>query len=151
MRKIFYLTLILVAISCDTSILYKETITSFPENRWAQPDVKEFGFNLNEDAEAGVLSLYFSHVFEPQYVLIPVTIIVEYPSGEKERIYMDINLKDNMAEDLSDCVGDICDIEIIVKELQLPKGNYKITVQNRFSHAYVPNVLALGIRIKTDT
>lgn len=64
---------------------------------------------------------------------------------------MDINLKDGMAKDLSDCMGDICDIEITVKELKLAKGNYKITVQNRFAHAYVPNVLALGIRIKTNT
>lgn len=148
MKKIVPVIIAFILISCDASIVYKETIKGFPANRWAKEDIKTFTFTLNDDVEAGSIGLYFSHVFEPEYILVPLTINIEYPSGKSERIYMDINLKNDQTEDISDCTGDICSTETMVKQLKLVKGTYKITVQNRFSHAYLPNVLALGIKVK---
>jgi hypothetical protein len=93
----------------------------------------------------------FSHVYEPQYATVPVSVTIEYPSGEKENVFLNLLLKDAEGNDLSDCSGDICELHTNIKEgVKLPKGDYKVTVENKFAYAYLANVLAVGVSVERE-
>lgn len=151
MKKILLLLFLLTLFSCKKTVVFTETKKDFPENQWAATDVKNFSFTLKKDVEAGDIKLLFSHVFDPQYGSVPVSVTIENPAGEKENVFLNIQLKDSEGKDLSSCAGDICDIHTMVKEnVKLAKGNYKVSVENKFAYAYLANVLAVGISVERE-
>ncbi|KGO87417.1 hypothetical protein Q765_07060 [Flavobacterium rivuli WB 3.3-2 = DSM 21788] len=151
MKKIIALILLFAFASCSKFTLSK-TIEDFPGNRWEQKDVKSFEFDVKEDMDADV-AILFSHVDDPQYDKVPLEVTIEGPLGEKENIAVMLRLKDASGKEYSDCVGDVCDLTTVVKEIMpLKKGKYVFTIKNLYSqHSYLPNVLALGISLETVT
>jgi hypothetical protein len=52
---------------------------------------------------------------------------------------------------MSDCSGDICELQTFIKEgVPLKKGDYKVTIKNKFDYEYLANVLALGVSVERD-
>lgn len=151
MKKAFLLLLVFTALSCQKTVVFKDVKKDFSDNQWVATDIKKFEFKLKKDVEAGDIKLLFSHVFEPQYATVPVSVTIEYPSGEKENVFLNLQLKDAEGNDLSDCSGDICELYTNLKEgVKLPKGNYKVSVENKFAYAYLANVLAVGVSVERD-
>jgi hypothetical protein len=57
-------------------------------------------------------------------------------------------VKDKEEKETGDCGGDYCDIrETIMRNEALKKGKYKITIQQNFDGAYLPNVNGIGIEV----
>jgi gliding motility-associated lipoprotein GldH len=151
MKKVFLLLALTLLFSCNKTEAYKETIKDFPENRWAKKDVKTFKFKLKKDIEAAEVALHLSHVFDPQYTMVPLSVTITHPSGKEDNIFVNMPLKDASGESLSDCTGDYCDLTTtIVEETKFEKGEYKVTIQNQYEHEYLPNVLAFGISVEHD-
>ena len=151
MKKVVLLFLLFAAFSCQKTVVFKDVKKDFPDNQWAATDVKKFEFKLKKDIEAGDIRLLFSHVHDPQYGAVPVSVTIENPTGEKENFYMNLQLKDEDGNDLSECSGDICDLYTNVKEnVKLSKGTYKVTVENKFAYAYLANVLAVGVSVERE-
>ncbi|WP_181369485.1 hypothetical protein [Flavobacterium album] len=151
MKKLLPLLLVFILFSCQKSVVYTETSDDFEDNRWMAKDVKTFSFKLKEDIDAGDIKLKFSHVYDPQYLTVPVAVTIEGPSGEKENILLNLQLKDADGNDLSECSGDICDLHTFIKEnVPLKKGDYKITLQNKFAYEYLANALAVGISVERE-
>lgn len=152
MRKLLLLAITFMLFSCEKNIRYVEVNRDFEQNRWPATDIKKFEFNLDNDIESGDIKLVFSHIHEPQYNEVPVLVTIQYPDGKKENIAVNLLLKDASGKDMSDCAGDVCDLSTSIKEkIKLVKGSYMITVQNKFSNAYLINVLGLGINVVSDT
>lgn len=148
MKKIFLFLCLAVLFSCKKTTLYTDTIKEFPNNRWPKNEVKTFTLNLKKDVEMAEMELHFSHVIDPQYDTVPLSVTITHPSGETENIYVNMQLKDASGESLSDCAGDICDYTTMIKEgSKMEKGTYKITVQNQFPNQYLPNILAFGVSV----
>jgi hypothetical protein len=151
MKKALLLLLVFTAVSCQKTVVFKDVKKDFSDNQWVATDVKKFEFKLKKDVEAGDIKLLFSHVYEPQYATVPVSVTIEYPSGEKENVFLNLLLKDAEGNDLSDCSGDICELHTNIKEgVKLPKGDYKVTVENKFAYAYLANVLAVGVSVERE-
>lgn len=151
MKKALLLLLVFTVLSCQKTVVFKDVKKDFADNQWAATDIKKFEFTLKKDIEAGDIRLLFSHVYEPQYGSVPVSVTIENPSGEKENFYMNLQLKDEEGNDLSECSGDICDLYTNIKEnVKLTKGTYKVSVENKFAYAYLANVLAVGVSVERE-
>lgn len=151
MKKTLLLLLMLTVLSCQKTVVFKDVKKDFADNQWAATDIKKFEFKLKKDIELGDIKLLFSHVHDPQYSTVPVSVSIENPSGEKENFFMNLQLKDADGNDLSECSGDICDLYTNIKEgVKLQKGTYKVTVENKFAYAYLANVLAIGLSVERD-
>lgn len=151
MKKTLLLFLMLTVLSCQKTVVFKDVKKDFADNQWTATDVKKFEFKLKKDIELGDIKLLFSHVHNPQYSTVPVSVSIENPSGEKENFFMNLQLKDAEGNDLSECSGDICDLYTNIKEgVKLQKGTYKVTVENKFAYAYLANVLAIGLSVERD-
>jgi hypothetical protein len=138
-------------LSCKKTVVVKDVNTEFVEKQWPAADAKKFEFKLKKDIESGDIKLLFSHVHDPQYGTVPVSVTLESPSGEKENFFMNLQLKDADGNDLSDCSGDICDLYTTLKEgVKLSKGTYKVRVENKFAYAYLANVLAVGVTVERE-
>lgn len=146
MRKLLTLLPLLLLFSCMKSTIYTEMTKGFPENRWAKSDAGHFDFIIKEKANANII-VKFSHIFEPQYTEVPLFVTIKKPTGDEvtEAVLL---LKDSEGKNISDCVGDICDLEYTIKENYIfEPGSYTIVVANTAKGPYVPNVLGLGIEI----
>lgn len=151
MKKTLLLFVMLTVLSCQKTVVFKDVKKDFADNQWTATDVKKFEFKLKKDIELGDIKLLFSHVHNPQYSTVPVSVSIENPSGEKENFFMNLQLKDAEGNDLSECSGDICDLYTNIKEgVKLQKGTYKVTVENKFAYAYLANVLAIGLSVERD-
>ena len=93
----------------------------------------------------------FSHTFDPQFQRVPLEVTIEHPDGTKDNMFLNLQLKDSSGNSISDCAGDICDLEMGLKEeMEMPAGKYKVMVENKFDGPYLPNVLALGIIVENE-
>lgn len=149
MRKIVALLPLLFLFSCMKSSVYSEMFRDFDNNRWAMSDIRTFDIDIIEDTNASIV-INFSHVYEPGFTNVPVVLTIKKPSGEEELLAANMLLKDKTGNDISDCTGDICDLEFTLTEnYSFTKGKYKITVANAVNAPFLPNVLGLGLEIRT--
>ena len=150
MKKILFIFPLLLLFSCMQNAVYSETIRGFTENRWAKADARSFEFTINEKLNSDII-IKFSHIFEPQYNQVPLLITIEKPTGNIETMRAELVLKDSDGKNISDCVGDICDLEYVLKQnYSLEQGKYTIRVANISKETYLPNVLGLGIEIRSS-
>ena len=151
MKKALLLLFLFLLISCSKTVVVKQVQKDFADNRWEAAAIKKFEFKLKKNIAVGDIKLLFSHVHEPQYATVPISVTIEYPSGEKENIFLNVQLKDPEGNNLSECSGDICDIHAIIKEgAKLEKGTYKVLVENKFAYQYLANVLAVGVSVERE-
>jgi gliding motility-associated lipoprotein GldH len=148
-KKLAFLLLLMLFSCKNKEEAFSETFKDFPENRWKINDVKTFAPVLNKDVKDAGIYLYFSHVFEPGYDNIPVAVQWQAPDGKEEIELVELKFKDENGNALNDCAGDVCEIKVPVKEhLTLLKGSYKVAILPKFNGDYLPNVLAVGLRIE---
>lgn len=151
MKKILFLLCLIAMVSCKKTVVASEIRKDFADKQWLATDVKTFNLKIKRDIDNADIKILFSHVYEPQYESVPLEISIESPSGEKDEIVVNLQLKDEDGNDLSDCSGDICDLHTVVKEgVSLKKGIYKISVTNKFAYEYLANVLAVGASIERE-
>jgi len=151
MKKILFLLLMFILVSCNKNVVFKETIKDFSGNRWALNDIKTFKINLKEDVQNAGIFLHFSHVFEPQYKSVPLAVVLEHPDGKQDNVFLELQTEDAAGNSLSDCAGDVCELTMPVKDsINLAKGAYKLIILNKFNGEYIPNVLALGVTVEAQ-
>ena len=152
MKKILLLLCLIAFVSsCKKTVVASAIKKDFADKQWLATDVKTFELKVKRNIDNADIKILFSHVYEPQYSTVPLEITIESPSGTKEEVAINLVLKDDEGNDLSDCSGDICDLHTIVKEsVKLEKGIYKISVKNKFAYEYLANVLAVGASIERD-
>ncbi|RTY90849.1 hypothetical protein [Flavobacterium sp. GT3R68] len=150
MKKLTILlfSLFTVLTSCNDANLYSKFYDDFPSNRWESKNAKEFEFTIT-DSKAYDVFLKFGHVYDYQYESVPITITIIDPAGKEEKCSIDLVMKDASGKDLADCSGDVCDLELKIKEkVKLQKGNYKIIISHAFKQGpYLPNVLGVGLNV----
>lgn len=151
MKKTVLLLLLLTLFSCQKGDLIHDVNKDFPENQWQSDDIKKFEFTLEKGIKKGDINIIFSHIHKPGYDSVPIFVTIESPNGEKEDIETTLVLKDAGGNELSDCAGDVCDLQTTIKNAaKLEKGIYKVTVQNKHEYAYVANVLGVGVSVEKD-
>ncbi|WP_159800567.1 gliding motility lipoprotein GldH [Flavobacterium sp. MK4S-17] len=149
MKRLLLFFVLIAFSSCEKTTVFSETLKNFSDNRWQMNDAKTFEFEVKKDIASADIELLFSHIIDPQYQNVPLMVTITNPDGTVGEIYLNLQLKDSSGKTMSECMGDICDLRVDLKEgIALTKGKYKITVHNGFPDKYLPNVLALGIEVK---
>lgn len=151
MKKLVLLLPLLVLFSCKDTVV-NQMHKDFAENQWLKTQAQEFEFDLKKDIQKGDLVLNFSHIYEPGYSTVPLTVSITTPDGKSDmNMLVNLKLKDEDGESLSDCDGDICDFQYTLRDdAAMPKGKYKVTIQNGYQWEYLPNVLSVGIAVQRE-
>lgn len=150
-RAILFLSLLFISVACQKAkSTYSKFDTDFENNRWTTSDEKKYSFEITDDSKNYTIDLKFSHIYNCQYEKVPLRITISDPNGNVEQIPFVLKIKDASGKQLSDCTGDVCDVTVPFKEnIRLSKGNYTLTITNTFTGAYLPNVLGVGLEVKT--
>lgn len=147
-KLLLFCFLFVMLISCEPSGIYSKFDKSAENNRWPQSETKTYEFTVDNDTLLYDVKFHFSHMYDYQFANVPINFSIESPDGKKENIAIDLAIKNDKGEQLANCSGDICDLIYKIKEkIKLLKGNYKITVSNRFKGPYLPNVLGIGLEV----
>jgi gliding motility-associated lipoprotein GldH len=152
MKRLLLLMLFMSLVSCKESVVDKIN-KDFDDNQWMRSDIKTYEFEIKRDIPSADILLNFSHVFDPGYSRVPVVVNIQNVTDNTppQSFALNLILKDEEGESLSDCSGDICDFSYTLSEGQpMKKGNYKVTVQNQYQWEYLPNTLAVGVSVKKD-
>lgn len=145
-RIIFLLAFSFLLFSCDGAV-FKQYETGLVGNRWQKNDVKTYNFELKEAGTYDVM-VDFSHVYGTQFPALPLKATMVFPDQTRRNVDFNLELRSAAGEELGDCSGDYCDLrEPLFSKLEMPAGNYQISVANDFEHDFVPNVLGIGIRV----
>lgn len=147
MKKIL-LSLLAVLLLASCNKFQERVLSDFTDNHWAANAVQEYAVVIPADVEKATLNIIFSHIYEPGYSEIPVTLQIKSPDGNEETIKTELLLKDTTGKNLSDCSGDVCDLVTVVKTgVFLRKGTYIFRLKNRMHAPFIPNVLAAGVEV----
>jgi len=95
--------------------------------------------------------LYVSlrHVFGYQFETMKIYVDVTTPSGKSVTKGYDLQIKGGDGKYLSDCSGDICDLEVLLEEHVrfVEPGDWKFVIFCDMDRPYVPNVMEFGVII----
>ncbi|MFP9116229.1 lipoprotein [Flavobacterium sp. RNTU_13] len=145
-KSILLLFSILMLSSCNK--FQEHVTTDFQDNRWISDKWQDYTVVIPADQKAATVNVFFSHIYEPGYDEIPVSVKIKSPDGKDETINTKILLKDKNGKNLSDCAGDVCDcITTIKTDFPLKKGTYIFSLKNNVKQPFLPNALVAGIKI----
>lgn len=149
MYKLCSVFLLLFLFGCgdknDISFLNKD----FTQNRWSRYGIERFNFPIDQMMTNADFYIRFSHIYEPGYNEVPVEVAITNPDGKQMVVPVVIKLADKSGNVISDCAGDLCDANILVKKnMSFKKGNYKVQIKNTGTLPQLPNVTGVGFRIK---
>ncbi|MBD3582098.1 gliding motility lipoprotein GldH family protein [Flavobacterium selenitireducens] len=148
MKRLALALLAILATSCTSEAVFSKTDTAFAANRWQKSDIKTYEFEIDQAATPYEMQVFFSHVYGYQFEKVPLIAEVTYPDGQLSSLKFDLIVKDASGE-LGDCVGDYCDMtQKIELARPLDKGKHKVRLMHDFNGEYLPNVLALGLRVE---
>jgi gliding motility-associated lipoprotein GldH len=149
MKKIALFFALTLLVSCDGKSVYSQIDKDFKENRWQKSDIKVYEFEVSQAATPYGIDVFMSYVYGAQFAKIPLIAEVTYPNGEMTSVTFDFVTKTASGEELGDCSGDFCDLS---QKIELPKplspGKYRVRLMHNFPNEYLPNVLALGLKVE---
>ena len=140
------------ASSCNEAVLYSESHTDFPENRWYQTNPVAYEFEVTNDQSAYDITLGFRYVYGAQFKEIPIEVYITTPQHHIEKIPVTLYLSDENGNDLGDCMGDYCDLNTMIKQNYKfdAVGTYKVQILNKFDYEYLPNVMAMRWKVEAS-
>lgn len=136
-------------ISCKKEGIAHFEKSDFENNRWYKTQPITLTFN-NTTAQTANIDFNLGYVYGSQFAKIPLELYITNPLHQIDKIPVTLHLLDKNKNELGECVGDLCDItQVIAKNYAFNEiGTYKIQVLNTFSHAYLPNVNSVSVRVK---
>ncbi|RYG41201.1 MAG: hypothetical protein EOO01_25670, partial [Chitinophagaceae bacterium] len=92
--------------------------------------------------------LFFSHIYGYQFPEIPLVVAIQSPDGDTATERFMLKIKNNAGDELGDCAGDYCDLrQLILPGKALKPGHYEVKISHEFNGAFLPNVLATGLKV----
>lgn len=132
-QNLLILCLLFLAGSCSQNTVFSRFDTLDESHQWAQAHTKSYDFTIDDEAATYDIIFKFSHVYGYPMTSVPLHLSLKKPDGSTEDFPIDLRLKDAEGKELGDCIGDICDLNSVIKEkIKLAKGSYTITVSHRF-------------------
>lgn len=142
---LFFL-LLLVITGCNQNKAFEE-YKKFDNLSWNRFNFLEFEV-LVEDTESE-FDVYISlrHLPEFFHNKLPINLTIYSPSGEMRTADHLIELSDVDGNSLSKCVGDFCDVSILVrKEISFyESGTYTFRIENKWQKVELPGIMEVGL------
>lgn len=152
LQTTFSLLLLLSLISCNPNRIFEEHSSSFPNYRWYEDKPIEFTVNVTDTISKHQVSVALRHVYGYSFPTMKIYMDVTTPSGKSRTKGYDLQVT---GEDdyLSDCSGDICDLEVLIEEQVrfMEQGDWRFVIFCDMNQPYVPNVMEFGLIIDKYT
>ena len=148
-KSVLFIASLFILMSCNSSSTFNQFDKMPENNHWEKSDIKVYEFEIKDDAKLYNIVFEFSHVYDYQFVTVPIQFVIESPDGKTENLAIDMPIKESDGKEIADCSGDVCDLKYRIKEkIKLSKGIYKITISQDFKMAnYLPNVIGVGLYV----
>jgi gliding motility-associated lipoprotein GldH len=139
----------ILLLSCNSNSAFKKFDDNFDQNRWPRTDVKSYDFTIDTEAKYDI-AIDFSYVSEVQFAEIPIYFHLTDQQNQTETKDVILKTKNADGSEAGDCSGDYCDLEQVVLSKTLKPGHYEIKLNNAFNNEYLPNVIGVGINVKSS-
>ena len=152
-KNFFLFGFIVLLLACNPNRVYKSHKKDFPERRWHKSKILEFNPKITDTVSSYRVYLALRHVYGFQHPGMKVKITTVTPSGQKTTKTHSFPVFGKEQQYLSDCSGDICDLETVIEEGLTFKesGEYQYLIEHDMDVNPVRNVMSFGLIIEKET
>jgi gliding motility-associated lipoprotein GldH len=152
-RKCLSIPVVIIALflctACNPNRVFEEHHGSFKQNRWHNDEPVQFTVHVEDTVSEHKLYAALRHVHGYQFTTMKIYVDVTTPSGKSVTKGYELQITGVDGEYLSDCAGDICDLEVLLEDHVrfAEPGDWEIVVFCDMDRPYVPNVMEFGVII----
>lgn len=148
MKRALIISILIVFISCSGGTVFKEFI-KMEKLSWNRFQVLKFNVPVKKNTSYD-FQVVIRHIPEVPFNGLPVNITLQTTSGETRSLDYTIRLKENDGKLKADCMGDLCDIIVTIKDdLRFTEdGICDVTLSNRMHKVESPGILEVGLIVK---
>lgn len=148
-QKLSTFLLILTLFSCGKSYLYNEEV-SILNDEWTDTDSLNFQFNIPDTTKIYNILLDVQHSPEYAFQNMYVEIYTAFPSGERIKEMVSLELANRAGAWYGDCNSRVCELEIPIQEGAFfnKMGDYEITIKQFMRKNPLKGVQGMGLKIE---
>ena len=139
----------LLLVSCSNNKVF-EQYHKFEKFSWNRFNFVKFETNIEDTESEYDIYLNFRHLPEYPYRNFDFNFTIYTPSGEMRTSDYEIDLYDKQGKQLSECLGDYCDLKIPLREgfrFSEP-GLAKFEIENKMTKLETRGVIEVGLVIE---
>jgi len=139
----------LVFLSCGPNLIYNQKF-EIPESQWAYADTLDFNFNIPDTTSIYNIFLEVTHSTEFSKQNFYVLIHTQFPSGDRIREQVSLELSNQAGFWFGDCGSESCTLSIPLQEgayFNQP-GDYKITIEQYSRNPKLEGINSLALKIE---
>jgi gliding motility-associated lipoprotein GldH len=135
--------------ACQTIDLYEQT-TTYQEHQWSSKQVNQYQFNIADSNARYNMFFVIRHHNAYHYKNIWLQVISQAAGDSIQKQTININLADDMNGWLGSGMDDIYDHRVLMntQPLKLPKGSFKVSIQQIMREDPLQNILTTGVRVE---
>ena len=146
--KFFLLLFVLLIVNfgCSNVKVFEE-YKKFDNLSWHRFNFLEFEVPIEDTETEFDIYISIRHLPEFPYKQLPVNLTIYSPSGEMRTADHMLELNDNEGNSLSECLGDFCDVSILVrKDFKFSEpGTFKFRIENKWKKVDLPGIMEVGL------
>ncbi|MFT4971749.1 MAG: gliding motility-associated lipoprotein GldH [Paraglaciecola sp.] len=148
-QKLSVFLLAFTLFSCGKSYLYNEEIAIL-NDAWTDTDSLNFQFNIPDTSKIYNILLDVEHSPEYAFQNMYVEIYTAFPSGERIKEMISLELANRAGVWYSDCGSSSCALEIPIQEGAFfnQAGDYEITIKQFMRKNPLEGVQGMGLKIE---
>ncbi|MFY7693452.1 MAG: gliding motility lipoprotein GldH [Sediminibacterium sp.] len=148
-KTYFILLVTLFLGACQTIDLYEQT-TTYPEHQWSSKQINQYQFNIADSNARYNMFFVIRHHNAYHYKNIWLQVISQAAGDSIQKQTININLADDMNGWLGSGMDDIYDHRVLMntQPLKLPKGSFKVSIQQIMREDPLQNILTTGVRVE---
>jgi gliding motility-associated lipoprotein GldH len=153
MKKLLFAAVIfgsaIALISCGKPKLF-EQYQKFDYQSWNRFNILKFDVPVNDTIHEFDVILAIRHLPEFQVKGFNLNMTIYMPSGEMRTANHENIYYDKEGNRLSECLGDLCDISILLrKDFIFPeRGIIRFEIENKYPKIELPGILEVGLIVK---
>ena len=142
--------LIFLLASCSSNKKLYEEYYTLPNMSWNRFDIVKFEVPVQEGGMDADFYLTIRHIPEIPYESLKYNFTFIMPSGEIRTADYELEFVDKTGNLLSDCLGDLCDITMLVRKglLVSEAGVLKIEIENKYTKIEMPGIMEVGLIVR---
>lgn len=135
--------------ACDQNRLY-ETNTPISNEKWAYDDTKTFTVDVKDTTTHYNIYINVRHSFQFDWRNIYVQVGTQFPDGKKMEKRVNLPLCENDGKWYGSCLGDNCDLPVLIQEnAKFPLvGKYTFSIRQDMRVNPLDKIKSIGLRVE---
>lgn len=148
--RIIVFLLLVFTFGCKGDKTVYEEYKKFENLSWNRFNIVTFDVPVEDIPTGYDLYLTIRHIPEFTPGKMDINFTYTMPSGDMRSTDKELRFSDNDGNKKSECLGDLCDIEFLLREglrIQQP-GVLKVEIENKHTKLELPGILEVGLKVK---